>query len=37
MDDSNYVHIKVFKALSQKVSLSAYELNKTVDDEIEYF
>lgn len=35
MDDNSYVHVKVYQDLSQKVSLSSFELDKTADDKID--
>ena len=38
VSDSNYVHVKVFQGLppEQEVSLSGFELNKSLDDKIEF-
>lgn len=35
--DGNYVHLKIFRSLTQEISLSNYQLNKSENDEIEFW
>ncbi len=32
-----YVHLRIFRSLSQEVELSAFQLGKTLEDKLEYF